>query len=40
MQVYAKRIVGTDDYVGGLKDTIEILFANGTTNGMFHTSEY
>jgi hypothetical protein len=40
MQVYAQRTIGTDDYIGGLKDTVEILFANGTINGMFHASEY
>jgi hypothetical protein len=40
MQVYAQRTIGTDDYIGELKDTIEILFANGTTNGKFHPSAY
>jgi hypothetical protein len=32
LQVYARRTIGTDDYVGGLKDTIETLFAKNGTN--------
>jgi hypothetical protein len=39
MQVYAQRSIGNDDYIGGLKNTIESLFAEGTTNGMFCSSE-
>jgi hypothetical protein len=30
LQVYAQRTIGTDDYIGELKDTVEILFANST----------
>jgi hypothetical protein len=39
IQVYARRTIGTDDYIGGLKDSIEVLFAKGTTNGLFHSSD-
>jgi hypothetical protein len=40
MQVYAQRTIGSDDYIGALKDSIEILFAEGTTTGPFCSSEY
>jgi hypothetical protein len=33
MRVYARRTIGTDDYIGGLSDSIEVLFPTGTTNG-------
>jgi hypothetical protein len=39
IQVYARRTIGTDDYIGVLKDSIEVLFATGTTNGLFRSSD-
>jgi hypothetical protein len=39
IRVYARRTIGTDDYIGGLKDSIEVLFATGTTNGRFRLSD-
>jgi hypothetical protein len=40
MQVYAQRTIGSDGYIGGLKDRTEILLAKATTNGLFRSSEY
>jgi hypothetical protein len=38
MRVYARRTIGTDDYIGGVKDSIEVLFATGIANGLFRSS--
>jgi hypothetical protein len=32
---YAKHMVGSNDFVGGTKDTIESLLAEGLTGGPF-----
>jgi hypothetical protein len=39
MQVYARRTIGNDDNIGGIKDSIEVLFSQGTTNGLFRSSD-
>jgi hypothetical protein len=38
MRVYVRRTIGTDDFIGGLKDSIGVLFATSTTNGLFRSS--
>jgi hypothetical protein len=39
MQVYARHTIGNDDNIGGIKDSIEVLFSQGTTNGLSRSSD-
>jgi hypothetical protein len=39
VRVYARRTIGKDNCIGGVKDSIEGLLSKGTTNGLFRSSD-